>query len=87
VKIKKENALRQKKILKIATHKISSTPIIENIASDWENIFRRKPFSFYWNLPILCYAVAILCHLAIFLAVRHFPLLFIFRFMNTELTE
>ena len=45
--IKKENALRQKKILKITTHKMSFTPIKENIASDWENIFRRKPFSFY----------------------------------------
>ena len=43
----KENALRQKTILKFATHKISFTPIIENIASDRENIFRRKPFSFY----------------------------------------
>ena len=44
--IKKENALRQKKTLKIDTHKISFMPIKENIASDWENIFRRKPFSF-----------------------------------------
>ena len=48
VNIKKENALRQKKILKITTHKMSFTPIKENIASDWENIFRRKPFLFYF---------------------------------------